>query len=71
MLRFELIFRLTSSYDENYFHVHTLKVCSVFVLLCLLCDLGSTWLTSTMASAQGIMQASLVRYSLVWRTTIS
>lgn len=25
LLRFELVFRLTSSYDENYFHVHTLK----------------------------------------------
>lgn len=29
LLRFELVFRLTSSYDENYFHVHTLKASAV------------------------------------------
>ena len=25
MLRFQLIFRLTSSVDDNYLHIHTLK----------------------------------------------
>ena len=33
LLRFELVFRLNCSYDENYFHVHTLKASAVPMLL--------------------------------------